>query len=280
MTCGRGRRRPHRAAEAGPDPGRLRSVPAAAAGRDSTDRRSCASRHPGGSHRLPASTGSPTWSISCGSDERQLAAESKQEADRDYRTSQLVLGAGVAVSMLLGLLVALLLSRDMVPRIRRYAQFATRVAAGQSNDVLRTSGRDELADSAGPSTPWWSSASCAHGQDLSQTEFVDTLQVSCHRGGSPRADQAPPASDRCRTAPPRSCSATTAPTSCVRRPPSPRTATLADRLVGAEPRSCLSAPLRPDPPGRARAPAAAELRAVRGPRRQLAPASRCSSVGR
>jgi diguanylate cyclase (GGDEF)-like protein len=111
-------------------------------------------------------------------DEQKLAAENKRAADRNYRTSQLALGGGVAVSMLLGLLVALLLSRDMVPRIRRYAQFATRVAAGQSNDVLRTSGRDELTDLGRALNSMVVQRELRQGQDLSQAEFVDTLQVS------------------------------------------------------------------------------------------------------
>jgi diguanylate cyclase (GGDEF)-like protein len=111
-------------------------------------------------------------------DEKQLATQSKRKADRNYSTSQVVLGGGVAISVLLGLFVALLLSRNLVPRIRNYAQFATRIAAGQSNDVLRTRGRDELTELAVALNAMVAQRELRHVQDLSQAEFVDALQVS------------------------------------------------------------------------------------------------------
>jgi diguanylate cyclase (GGDEF)-like protein len=111
-------------------------------------------------------------------DETHLAAQHKQRADHAYRSAQVVLGAGVGFSLLLGLLVALLLSRNLVPRIRRYAEFATRIAAGEATDILRTAGRDELSDLARALNTMVAQRDLRHAQDLSQAEFVDTLQVS------------------------------------------------------------------------------------------------------
>jgi diguanylate cyclase (GGDEF)-like protein len=172
-------------------------------------------------------------------DERKLAAESKQETDRHYRTSQFVLGAGVAASMLLGLLVALLLSRDMVPRIRRYAHFATRVAAGESNNVLRTSGSDELTELGRALNAMVAQREVRHGQDLSQAEFVDTLQVSSteeeaheliqHHLQRSLPDSAALVLQRNNSANQLRAATTLAADSDI-----------AERLVTAEPRSCLA----------------------------------------
>lgn len=77
-------------------------------------------------------------------EESRLAARKKVDADRSYRSAQLLLGAGVGGSLLLAAIVALLLSRNLVPRIRRYADFAGRLAAGQPTVPLATAGSDEL----------------------------------------------------------------------------------------------------------------------------------------
>jgi diguanylate cyclase (GGDEF)-like protein len=111
-------------------------------------------------------------------DETHLAAQKKQQADHAYHAAQVVLGVGVGVSLLLGLVVALLLSRDLVPRIRRYAEFATRIAAGEPTDRLATAGRDELADLGRALNTMVAQRERRYTQDLSQAEFVDTLQVS------------------------------------------------------------------------------------------------------
>ena len=63
---------------------------------------------------------------------------------------RLILFGGVAFSLFAGMLVVLALSRNMVPRIRRYSSFATEIAAGRATGPLVLSGTDEA--SARPST--------------------------------------------------------------------------------------------------------------------------------
>jgi diguanylate cyclase (GGDEF)-like protein len=172
-------------------------------------------------------------------DETRLAAQNKKRADHVYRSAQVVLGAGVGISLLLGLVVAMLLSRDLVPRIRRYAQFATRIAAGEPTDILPTAGRDELADLGRALNAMVAQREIRHAQDLRQAEFVDTLQVSSTEEEAHQLIQ----HHLQRTLPESSVLVLQRNNSENRLQPANTMVAdsqIAERLAGAEPRSCLA----------------------------------------
>ena len=172
-------------------------------------------------------------------DETHVAAQQKQRADHDYRSAQVVLGAGVGVSLLLGLVVAMLLTRNLVPRVRRYAEFATSIAAGEPTDTLPTAGRDELSDLGRALNAMVSQRELRTAQDLDQSEFVDTLQVSsteeeAHELIQRHLQRALPESSAIVLQRNNSANRLRAAT------PLAADSDLGERLVGAEPRSCLA----------------------------------------
>jgi diguanylate cyclase (GGDEF)-like protein len=172
-------------------------------------------------------------------DETHLAAQNKKRADHVYRSAQVVLGAGVGISLLLGLTVAMLLRRDLVPRIRRYAQFATRIAAGEPTDILPTAGRDELADLGRALNTMVAQREIRHAQDLGQAEYLDTLQVSSTEEEAHQLIQ----HHLQRTLPESSVLVLQRNNSENRLQPATTMVAdseIAERLVGAEPRSCLA----------------------------------------
>jgi diguanylate cyclase (GGDEF)-like protein len=110
--------------------------------------------------------------------EQQEAAASKQAEDARYHRARWLLLGSVAFSLLVGSLVVLLLSRNMVPRIRRYARFATEVADGRSTGHLAVSGTDELAVLGAALNDMTEQRIASERRERSQVEFVDALQVT------------------------------------------------------------------------------------------------------
>jgi len=70
------------------------------------------------------------------------------------------------------------LIRNLVPRIRDYSLFATEVAAGRTPDKLAPSGRDELADLGRALNDMVEAHTARAVSEEMQSEFVDTLQVT------------------------------------------------------------------------------------------------------
>jgi len=95
------------------------------------------------------------------------AAQAHAQAAQTYDTSRLVIWAIAIGAFGLGIGSMLLLTRNVVPRIRRYSQFASAVGAGDLSSRLAPRGADELA---------------ILGRSLDSMvelrEFVDTLQVT------------------------------------------------------------------------------------------------------
>jgi len=106
------------------------------------------------------------------------AAMAKHDADHSYRVTLLTLAASVVLAMLAALMIVIILSRNMVPRIRRYSQFATEIAAGHSTDPLVLSGTDELADLGAALNAMVDHRAALASSEARQAEFVDTLQVT------------------------------------------------------------------------------------------------------
>ena len=69
-----------------------------------------------------------------------------RQAQASYEDSRALLVIIALVAIALGGTVLALLVRAVVPRIRRYSAFASRVADGQADDAVSVSGHDELSD--------------------------------------------------------------------------------------------------------------------------------------
>jgi diguanylate cyclase (GGDEF)-like protein len=117
--------------------------------------------------------------------ERTKAQQADARADHIYNASLLIIWIIAAAALVLGLGAVLLLTRNVVLRIQRYAQFAAAVAKGDLSRRLATRGSDELAalgraldemveQRALEIEQRVLDASRRHAQD----EFVETLQVT------------------------------------------------------------------------------------------------------
>src|SRR5664279_4922590 len=121
--------------------------------------------------------------------EATVAARTKRQFDATYRSTRQLLALSVVVVLLLGLAIVVVLTRDMVPRIRRYSRFAADVAAGRATTALHPRGRDELAELGSALDDMVRQRELAgraeHAQraaaalaEQAQAEYVDTLQVT------------------------------------------------------------------------------------------------------
>lgn len=73
------------------------------------------------------------------------ARRARERAADQYTSSRLLLGAAILGTLLGCAGVLLWLIRDVVPRLREYSEFASRVAAGELDSRLEPRGSDELA---------------------------------------------------------------------------------------------------------------------------------------
>jgi diguanylate cyclase (GGDEF)-like protein len=110
--------------------------------------------------------------------EQQEAVGTKRAENLSYRHVRLTLVGGVVLALFTGVLVVLLLSRNMVPRIRRYSWFATEIAAGRATGPLALSGTDELAILGAALNDLTEQRRLVDAREKNQLEFVDTLQVT------------------------------------------------------------------------------------------------------
>lgn len=110
--------------------------------------------------------------------EQQEVTQVKGAEDANYDRVRLLLLGSVALSLLVGALVVLLLSRNVVPRIRGYSQFAAEIAGGRATGHLVLSGTDELAVLGAALNDMTEQRAVVDGREHSQAEFVDALQVT------------------------------------------------------------------------------------------------------
>ena len=111
-------------------------------------------------------------------DENAEAAAWRLQAGEDDAATRRRLAVSVALSLLGGVVIVLLLHRDVVPRIRRYADFATAIAGGHPASPLDVRGRDELAELGLALNAMVGERAALESQERAQTEFVDTLQMT------------------------------------------------------------------------------------------------------
>ncbi len=108
----------------------------------------------------------------------QEAKEADLQSDVDYRATRRTLLLIVAFSLLLSLVSLVGLIRNVVPRLKRYAHFATQVAAGVPQETLPLTGRDELTELGQALNQMVRSRQDSQATQRAQNEFVETLQVT------------------------------------------------------------------------------------------------------
>jgi diguanylate cyclase (GGDEF)-like protein len=173
------------------------------------------------------------------SHEVQSANEFQLASARSYRSTRMALAWTVGLSLLLGLLIVVLLVRNLVPRIRGYSRFAAQVAAGQPTTGLTPRGRDELAELGMALNEMVRQRQIATQNHEAQAEFIETMQVTETEAEGQELLQRH-----------LQRSITDSAVSVLRRNNSAnrleavtgsiRTGPLTTALAGAEPRSCLS----------------------------------------
>ena len=168
------------------------------------------------------------------------AAAAKAQNNTEFRTTRHRLLGIVGAGLLLSLVSLLGLIRNVVPRLRRYAQFADEVAAGSTHQTLTLTGNDELTQLGRALNEMVLSRQLTHIRHAAQSEFVDTLQVTDSEDEAHGLLQ----THLARTiVPASSVTVLSRNNSADRLEPAtavPPESTLANGLVGAGPRSCLA----------------------------------------
>jgi diguanylate cyclase (GGDEF)-like protein len=106
------------------------------------------------------------------------AGQAHARAIRTYNTSRLAILAIALAAFGLGIGAMLVLTRNVVPRIRRYSRFASAVATGDLSGRLGSRGSDELAILGRALDDMVERRAVGAKHQAVQSEFVDTLQVT------------------------------------------------------------------------------------------------------
>ena len=106
------------------------------------------------------------------------AGQAHAAAIRTYDTSRVAIWAIALGAFALGIGSVLMLTRNVVPRIKRYSQFASAVATGDLSGRLASRGSDELATLGRALDEMVERRAVGAKHAEVQSEFVDTLQVT------------------------------------------------------------------------------------------------------
>jgi diguanylate cyclase (GGDEF)-like protein len=107
----------------------------------------------------------------------QSAALARQ-ALRSYRGSRTLLIVIAAIAVLIGAAVVTLLTRAVVPRVRRYSDFASRVAAGEARNEVAVAGRDELSELGQALNEMVGRRVSERAREGAQAEFAEVMQLT------------------------------------------------------------------------------------------------------
>jgi diguanylate cyclase (GGDEF)-like protein len=110
--------------------------------------------------------------------EASQAGRAHARAGSVYDTSRLVILAIALGAFALGIGSVVLLTRNVVPRIKRFSSFASAVAAGDLSGRLRPRGSDELASLGRALDEMVQRRAVVADHQDTQSEFVETLQVT------------------------------------------------------------------------------------------------------
>jgi HAMP domain-containing protein/GGDEF domain-containing protein len=106
------------------------------------------------------------------------AGQAHATAVHTYHTSMVLIWAIAIGALVLGVGSMLLLTRNVVPRIRRYSQFASAVAGGDLSGRLTPRGSDELTTLGRALNEMVERRSVGAKHQAVQSEFVDALQMT------------------------------------------------------------------------------------------------------
>jgi diguanylate cyclase (GGDEF)-like protein len=110
--------------------------------------------------------------------ETSHSAEVARQSQTTYEDSHTLLIAIATAAILLGAAVMALVIRSVVPRIRRYSDFASRVAAGAATTSVAVSGSDELSDLGGALNEMVRRRVTERARDGAQAEFAEVMQLT------------------------------------------------------------------------------------------------------
>ena len=103
------------------------------------------------------------------------AAADAQATYHSSRTQMLVTGL---VAILLGSALIGFMVRAIVPRVRRYSGFATRVASGDAKDRVAVTGNDELSDLGAALNEMVTRRAGQRAREVTQAEFSEVMQLT------------------------------------------------------------------------------------------------------
>lgn len=107
-----------------------------------------------------------------------LATTAAVEADARYRATRSLIVQALIGLLLASIMLAAWLVRSVVPRARRYAEFAGRVSSGDLAARLHANGPDELDDLGRSLDGLAANRQAVETYAATQTEFTDALQVA------------------------------------------------------------------------------------------------------
>jgi diguanylate cyclase (GGDEF)-like protein len=110
--------------------------------------------------------------------EATQVGQARATAVSNYHANMLLIWAIALAALVLGVGSMLLLTRNVVPRVRRYSQFASAVAGGDLSARLTPRGSDELTTLAQALNEMVERRSVGAEHQAVQSEFVDALQVT------------------------------------------------------------------------------------------------------
>lgn len=103
------------------------------------------------------------------------AAAEAQATYHNSRTQVLVTGL---LTVLLGSALIGFVARTIVPRVRRYSSFATRVATDNAKDRVTVTGNDELTDLGAALNEMVTRRAEQRARELTQAEFSEVMQLT------------------------------------------------------------------------------------------------------
>jgi diguanylate cyclase (GGDEF)-like protein len=108
----------------------------------------------------------------------ELSEQAQHRADASYAATRTLVHVAMASIVLLGLGAAVWLVRSVVPRTRRYAQFAGQVSSGDLSGRLDVDGADELAELGRTLNEMVDQRESERRYAHQQGELAETLQVA------------------------------------------------------------------------------------------------------
>ena len=106
------------------------------------------------------------------------AADAAAQAQATYRSSRTLMLVTGLIAILLGSALIGFLVRAIVPRVRRYSGFATRVATGDAKDRVTITGNDELTDLGAALNEMVTRRAGQRAREVTQAEFAEVMQLT------------------------------------------------------------------------------------------------------